>query len=185
MSEVTISMDCPPFLKQFYVFHSGGSHPVKLRKGSPEAALLKVMAQKPPICAVPDLPAPEKLTVFLPYSKAKDPRIYSHVPQKAKEAFIDYVRSHFDRRLWSDVVQIRNFPKRLNNLIEAWMEANGITVDDRNYQSVIKRFRRMQALDRDARRKKSSRLSDLSKSISDFSESSELSDNSDSEDFTV
>lgn len=164
MSDFTVSIKCPPYLKQFYIKMCGGTHPVTLRKGSPESALVKVLLEIRPEAAPPDIPADDDLIIFLPYSKAKDPRVFNWLSPKAKEALLEFIRSHFDRKIWYDIGIIRELPRRLDALIEAWMLANGIEITDTNYQAVIKRFRRMQKLDADAsrKRKKYTRLSDPS-----------------------
>lgn len=161
MSDFTVSIKCPPYLKQFYIKMTGGQHPVTLRKGSPESALVKVLLEIRPEGAPPDIPTGDDLAIFLPYSKAKDPRTHNWLSQKSKEAVLEFIRSHFDRKIWYDIGIIREFPRRLDSLIEAWMQVNGIEIDDTNYQAVLKRFRRMKKLDADAqrKRKKSQRLS--------------------------
>lgn len=143
MSEFTVTIPMPEFLKDFYLHVSGGTEPIRLRRGSPESALIVTFIARQPPKTVPETTDEAAVQVYIPTTKAKDPRTYNYLPELAKLAFVDCVRSMFDYQIWKDLMHFRNFPKKKENLIYAWMEQYGIEPTEKNFNAVNKRFLRL------------------------------------------
>lgn len=165
MPEITLKIPCEAYLAQWYINDSGGATPVKLRKNSPEQHLLRCLLVSKNSAAVMPQPDqrscgmdgqasspggcgeepedPEVLEIIIPYFKGMSPEIYNHISPRAERIFTDTLRKRFDLRIFEDLAPVINAVDRRDELIWAWMEANGIEETETNWAAVEKRLRRM------------------------------------------
>ncbi|MDE6717871.1 MAG: hypothetical protein K2J70_06735 [Muribaculaceae bacterium] len=144
MPEITLSIPCEPYLAQWFRHDSGTEEIIELRKNSPESALLRVLlANKNSIPYIPPIPKGDELKIRIPHFKGMPPEYFNRISPRGEKAFIDLIRQRFDLRLFSDLSPILHAAHRRDELIYAWMEANGIEDSETNWCAVDKRLRRM------------------------------------------
>lgn len=145
MSDITISIPCDPYLRQWIVCACGGTTPVHFRKGTPEAIFLETFLAKLPAGTIPLKPGPDMLTIALPTFRHKSPLTYCWLSPASTEALLKLLRRRFDLALWTDLATLRNYYRRKDLLIAAWMQSNGIDDTERNTLAVTKRLQRLTA----------------------------------------
>lgn len=161
----TITLTVEPYLASWLEKHFG--NPVELIKDSPESRLLKRLLDKRP----DDVTREQgNIRVNIPFYKEKDPRVYSHLCDTAKDALVESFESLFLNNLWSEVGDLRNINCQLSSVIRAWCERHGIITQTdrisnvadlkqaeeqnaRNFETVRQKYYRL--------RKKYYRLSDV------------------------
>ncbi len=146
------------YLAQWFVNDQGGNNPVKLRKGSVESGILEVFLQAPPEGYVPDLPGDGRLAIELPNFRHKDTRCCYHLPEKAREALADCIRTRFDLCMWDSLHRFSNILRRQDHLIYAFMEQHGIEINEANFCAIQKRYQRKRDIYKRALRRKKSSL---------------------------
>ncbi len=140
------------YLAQWFVHDQGGTVPVHLTRGSIESKVLEVYLAKQP-AAVPDIDRGGKVAIAIPSFRLKPPTVYNHLPKHAREALLGCIRNRFDIALWSDLHHFGNIGRRQEELIFAWMEKNGIAINERNWNAIAKRYQRQRIAYRDRLRK--------------------------------
>ncbi len=139
---MTIPITLDPYLAQWWRFDSGGADPIEIRRGSPEADFLQVFLRRPPADFRPEPPGPDSVSVLLPSFAAKDTRYYFWLSPTACRLFVDLIRTRFDVALWKALHRFQAVFRRQDDLIYAFMEANGIEPDERNFNAIAKRYQR-------------------------------------------
>ncbi len=143
MPQILLYIECEDYLRQWIIHESGGQEPVSLKKGSPESLFLEMALQRQPDGQQPIKPTESSLPIIIPEYRHKSPLYYNHLSTKARGALLKIFRSRFDLALWNDLARITHYFTRKDLLIESWMEAHGIEVNDKNTFTVIKRLRRL------------------------------------------
>lgn len=143
MSKFTFSLVLPCWLAQWYIHKCGGSLPVRLPKGSHESFLVQRLSVRKSEAIGVDIAAPGAIEIEIPDNKFKPADVYCCLPLRAKLTLIKSISEYFNLCIAEDLVT-HLFPACLKkDLIEAWMENNGIEVNDTNYSGVEKRYRRL------------------------------------------
>lgn len=144
MSEISVNIPCEQYLKQWFVNVCGGEEPVHLRKGSPESHLLEfILLPKAAVCEAPE-PSELSLNICIPTFRYKDPQSFNAISKKGAAAFLKLLRKRFDLQLWQDYASLKNVGIPKDDIVMNWMENNGIEINDRNFESVKKRLRRIE-----------------------------------------
>lgn len=143
------------YLRQWFVDQNGGSVPVKLPKGSPEASVLFYFLKCPPEGYVPEKPAENDLPIVIPQFKGKDTRYCFFLPETAKDVLREMIRTRFDLDMWSVLSKMVLQFKRLDKAIDAFMESRGIELTEKNWNAVNKRFQRKRDIYRRIKSRKS------------------------------
>ena len=133
----------PPYLRQWFIHRHGGGEPVSLIRGSIESKLLQR-------CTVPcpdGIPAPRKqegeIAIKLPYSKSHDPRVYNHITDMGKKAFVKRVKADFDIDVWEYLHDFGKIGKQQKELIYLFMEQRGILEDGTCWDAIAKIYQRL------------------------------------------
>lgn len=143
MAKISLYFDVEEYLKQWFVFDSGGEYPVRLRKKSPESIFIEV-AIRPKREAEESPKTRGNLEIIIPSFRYKDPEYYNHFPASAIPKFIAILKKRFDLQLWNDMIRVQNMPGlTFKDELQTWMEAHGIEITDTNYEAVNKRAQRM------------------------------------------
>ena len=143
MSEITLSFQCEDYLRQWFINDAGGSHPVRLRKNSPESSCLQFCLQpKSKAGKQPEIEG-TPLIVYIPEFRYKNPDDYNYISNTGRIAFIKILKQRFDLELWNDLHQFANFGIRKDELIYAWMESHEIEPTEKNFNAIAKRLQRM------------------------------------------
>lgn len=138
----TLTLDCEPYLRQWYIDHTGSEEPVKIPRKSPEASLL-LFGLKPKSQSYPIKTSSSALTIQIPTFKGLNPDSYIFLPEKSRKAFISILRAKFDLQLFRDIIKPGLFAANQDEITTAWMEAHGIEINDTNFQTIIKKLKRM------------------------------------------
>ena len=145
----TVFITLEPYLAQWLTHESGGSTPITIKRGSAEADLLEMFLSKQP--TDPDYrpqlrPLPGQVEILLPAFKHKDTRIYNYLPPRGEISLHACIRNRFKVMLWKELHTIGNVVQRTDMAISDWMEAHGIEVDDKNWNTVAKILQRNRAV---------------------------------------
>lgn len=152
---MTIKIDVPPYLAQWFRNAMGGEDIVRLPKGSPYTHLLRISLrhknQRPN-----GFRETGNLEIIIPSSPGRSSDYFNWLPDKAQKAFIQLMRDAFDAELFKELNRFSNIGKRHIEILLAWMEAKGIEETDKNTNSILKRLQiiRSRVYDRDRRKKK-------------------------------
>lgn len=139
---MTFFLDIEPYLAEWFIFANGGEVPVKLAKGSIESKYLELFLSKPP----KDTAYPLKrrgVEIEIPAYRYKPAMYWWWLSPRGERALEGIIRSRFDVQLWQDIHRVENCRELLQDILTAWMEANGIEPTDRNYNAVSKRYMRL------------------------------------------
>lgn len=143
MDRFLIYIPLEDYLAQWFIHEQGGSVPVKLTRGSVESKILEVYLIKRPENINPDLGGEGFVPVIIPEFRNRPPEIYNYLPKYAVISFTNIIRSRFDIKLWKDLNSFGNVIRnRQDELIYAWMESNGIEINEKNWNAIAKRFQR-------------------------------------------
>ena len=144
VSELTycIYLDLEPYLKDWVINDCGGETPVRFPKLSVENLNLKTYLIPLPPNAVPDVASESSLAIAIPEFKLKPPETYNYLPKAAKFELKRCIRERFKIDLWMSLYKFGYIGKRRDKLVEAYMEANGIEVNDTNFHTILKIYQR-------------------------------------------
>lgn len=146
MSDYTVYIKLPPYLRQWFVHDFGGTEPVTLTKNCIEWEILRVYLTKTPANYTEPHHDDTYVSIQLPYFRGHDPRTYNHLNQGTRVILIHCITNRFRVELWADLVNLQNYNLRIDMLLEEWMRQHGITIDDTNFQTVKQIFARMRKL---------------------------------------
>ena len=138
-----------PYLAQWLIHESEGKNPIPVKRGSAESDVLQMHLKKQP--TAPDYkpqlkPLPGQVEILLPAFKHKDTRIYNYLPPVGEACLHQCIRNRFKVALWKDLHTVGNVVMRTKESIEHWMEAHGIEVDDKNWNTIAKILQRNRAV---------------------------------------
>ncbi len=143
MNPITFSLNLDPYLAQWFSNRHGHKDIISLRKGSVESILVQRFSRRKSEATQPDIPVPGALVIAIPENKAKPAEEYSYISPKVKEMLVMVIRDAFDLCMFEDLVKPK-FPDSLKReLIEQWMEHNGIELTETNWLAVDKRYYRL------------------------------------------
>jgi len=144
----TVFLTLEPYLAQWLRHQHGGEDPIRIKRGSAEADLLRLFLKKQPTDPEfkPQLKAlPGQVEVILPFFKHKDIRTYNYLPPRGEICLHACIRNRFKVALWKDLHTVGNVVKRTNTTISQWMKDNGIVDDDTNWNTIAKILQRCRA----------------------------------------
>lgn len=139
---VLLYINFEPYLAQWLVNDNGGKTPVVFRKYSIENRILKTYLMSLPPNAVPNLPTDNSVPIVIPEYSGGDPHRVNYLPVGAMRKLHDAIRERFLIELWTALHQFGHIGKRRQDLVAAWMEANGIEVNDTNFNTILKIYQR-------------------------------------------
>ena len=144
----TVFVSLEPYLAQWIAHESGGGSPIPIKRGSAEAEVLQLHLERQP--RNPEYrrqlrPQPGQVEILLPAFKMKDTRIYNYLPPRGEVSLHQCIRNRFKVALWKDLHTVGNVVQRTDTSISDWMEAHGIIVDDKNWNTVAKILQRSRA----------------------------------------
>ena len=131
-----------PYLRQWIIHESGGSEPVDFPRGSIERDLIVTGVTLKPKDESPDVLKDGLTAFYIHNQRGHNPTSYIHMPRRIKEELKRLIKKRFDMKLMQDLLAPSNHGRQLSEIVEDWMEKNGIECDEKNYNTVIKRFQR-------------------------------------------
>lgn len=141
MSEYTINIELPPYLRQWLVYTFGGE-PIVFPKASTERRIMEMGLSLQPYNAIPDIHTETSVAIAIPCFRYKPPKDYHYLPKAAKEELVKCIRNRFVIELWQDLHCFGYIGVRHDNLFWAWMTAHGIEGNETNWNSVAKTYQR-------------------------------------------
>lgn len=129
------------YLAEWYINECGGN-PCILKKGSAESDLLELFLQKQPADVPVDLGKEANVVIKIPVFKHHDPRTYNYLPPKAKQALARTIYVRFRVQLWQDLYKLEHTETPITDLIYAWMEAHGISDNEKNWENIRQMYLR-------------------------------------------
>lgn len=138
MSEYTINIEAPEYLRQWLIYENDGVQPIVLPKLSTENHILEMCLIKTPPNAIPDLPTETSVAIAIPYFKYKHPKTYHYLPRKSKELLCKYIRQRFSYLLWTDLHRYGWIGRSKQDLLYSWMDAHGIERTEKNWNALAK-----------------------------------------------
>lgn len=139
---ILIYLPLDEYLAQWFVHERGGELPVHLARGSVESKFLELFLKPLPDGVKPQAATPDMTPVVIPEFKRRDPMTYNYLPPRAVNALVGLIRDRFDLELWSDLHRFGHIGTDRKELIEAWLEKNGMEQTEQNWNTVSKRYQR-------------------------------------------
>lgn len=133
------------YLAQWFIHQHGSQEPVQLCRGSVESKVLEVWLTTRPDETSPVKQPEGTVAVAIPYFRNKPPQTYNHLPSRAMAVLVRMIRESFDIQLWDDLHRFGNISRKQEDLVYAWMDANGIEETERNCWAITKRYQRRRA----------------------------------------
>ena len=137
-----IYLQLEPYLRQWLLNDCGNVEPIRFHKLSIENKILETFLIPVPHNASPDLEEEDSTAIYIPEFKNKKPHVYNYLPVHAKKELKRCIRNRFIIDLWNGLNKFGHIGKKRFNLIMAWMEARGIAVDDKNFNTIVKIYQR-------------------------------------------
>ena len=141
MDEIIIYLQLDPYLAQ-WLTHEHPGQVIRFPKNSAENDVLELGLIPKPFLAVDVQPGENCVPIALPFFKNKDVRKNNYLPQKARRALAQCIRTRFVIALWNDLYRFGNIGRRKQDLIWTWMEAHGIEETDTNWNTIAKIYMR-------------------------------------------
>lgn len=145
MNDYYIFLPLDDYLRQWFVHQHGEQEPVRLVRGSVEAKRLRLLLDARPREVAPDLLANAggRCPVVIPSFPTRDPRQFNYVSPAGITLLCDTIRDRFDCQLFEWMSKTHIHFQRIDNLLYAWMELNGIAPTETNWNAVAKRYQRL------------------------------------------
>lgn len=141
MSRYTVSFRLPPYLAQWFIHKQGGKLPVELSRHQPECDIMRrfLMPQ-------PDSPRKadpqDNVVIYIPSFRCKDVRQYNYLSPAAIDLLAECIRNDFIVELWNVLHCHKYLHIRLKDMIDAFMEDNGIEYNDTNWCAIQQIYNR-------------------------------------------
>ena len=137
-----IFLEFEPYLQQWLIHENGDELPILFPKLSVENRILETYLIKRPSHVSAEFPNPGSIAIGIPHFRHTNPEVYNYLPKGAKTELHEVIRNRFIIQLWTDLHRFGHIGKRKDHLVEAWMEAHGIEVNDTNFNTILKIIQR-------------------------------------------
>lgn len=128
MSNFVFYINLPKYLADWVTNRLG--NPVVFPWSSPQNAIIRTYISKQPSEVNVELPDGKAVAIAIPDSVAKPPEVYNYMGKLGKDAVAETIKDLFLRQLWTEITPLSGSRVKLNKLIAAWCEMNGIKIDD-------------------------------------------------------
>lgn len=130
-----------PYLRQWFVHESGGEVPVRLRRSSPESAIVHTfIARRPDGWTVNAHEG--SIPIVVPTIKGLDPNVWCYLPPAAMQALYNCIKNRFDVQLFTEIHDIRVKGRLLKDIFYAFMEKHGMEDTETNWNTIAKIYKR-------------------------------------------
>lgn len=153
MSQFTVKIQIEEYLKQWFINDCGTNEPITLKHGSIESKVLETFLQRQPAIRPVEMGG-EAVCIYIPTFKYKNAEIYNYLPSNAQKIFVSCIRNRFDIDLFTTLYKFENIQLDIQDLIRAYMEQHHIADNDKNFNSILKRYQRLRLLYKDRERKR-------------------------------
>jgi hypothetical protein len=145
--KISVFVFLEPYLMQWLIHQAGSTPPIEIPPRSPEADILKFYLRQPPKNYFPQLhPKDGQIQFLIPFFRHPDTRRCFYLPKKGEIALRECIKNRFRVQLWRDMNTIGVQIKRKDIAISDWMEAHGIDVTERNWNTIAKILQRKRAI---------------------------------------
>ena len=142
MSEYTIALKLPNYLKEWFVHTHGGEEPVHLIKDSAESNIVQMFLRKQPETS--ESRPGCNVSIYIPTFKAIDVRTYNYMTPTAVRVLESCIYNTFKVQMWKELHTLDRSGAELRFCILAFMEKHGISgvIGDENWNSIYKTYYR-------------------------------------------
>lgn len=146
-NRMCIYISLEEYLAEWFRHETGCGEVVQLIRGSQESEIVKqFISQRPEDVPIELGDGPAKdgqvlVPIVIPEQRLKPAITYNYLQPAAKEALVDCIRSRFKIQLFHDLHRVSCIGKRQDNLIYAWLEQHGMSMD--RWDTVAKIYQRM------------------------------------------
>lgn len=148
MSAVTIHIEMPPYLVQWFVDLNGGGDPVILDSGSVVYKKIRTsLIGEPNVAYKPDL-SESHVSIFFPDVETIEGIPMDYLTRGDREELAVFIRDSFLADFMAFMVKARRKRTRTDLRIEAFMETTGIEFNDTNWNALAKIYQRQLNADR-------------------------------------
>lgn len=141
MSQFTLSITLPPYLAQWFIHKQGGTQPVELTRDQPETDILRRFLLPQPL-EPPKRDPSANVTIYIPTFRCKDVRQYNYLSPAGVELLAETIRNDFIVDLWNVLHNHKALHIQLKDMIDAFMEDNGIEYNDTNWCAIQQIYNR-------------------------------------------
>ena len=127
MSQYVFYLKLPKYLAEWLTNRLG--NPVAFPYSSPQNAIIRTYISKQPPNVAVETGDEESVAIVIPDSVAKPVESYNYMGRLGKEAVAETIKDLFLRQLWTEITPLSGSRVKLNKLIAAWCEMNGIDVE--------------------------------------------------------
>ena len=137
-----IYLDIEDVYRDWVIHECGGEIPVKFPRHSAERDVLEVFISRPPESYIPEPYQPGMLRILLPEFKGRSTDRWFFLSNVARRALVQCIKSRSDLQLWNELSRFGYIGTNQKDLIYAWMEKHGIPINDKNWNTIAKRYQR-------------------------------------------
>ena len=148
MSNILIYVKLPLYELEWCQHHFGS--PAVFPSSTNLNNVIRHSSRRRPEGVAPETKQPGELAICLMGSKSKKPEVYNYVSIHGKAAIAEAIDDIFVMQMWEDLTDIGTRSVQLSKLVLDWMDANGISMQNNNYDNLRMKFQRI----KDAYRKK-------------------------------
>lgn len=141
MSAILTYIKLPLYERQWCEYHFGS--PCVFPSKTDINNVIRHFSRPRPADAPPETQQPGEMAICLMGSQAKKPEVYNFISKHGKEAIADAIDNIFVMHMWEELTDIGTRSVQLSKLILDWMDANGITCEDNNYENLRMKFQRI------------------------------------------
>lgn len=146
MKHLVIKITVPEYLADWCRHEWPSAEPlepgaVRFPRCSPENELLELYIRRVP----KDTVLPEEngnLTIEVPFFKNKQPGQWREVTERTRKMLAHSLQVRFKVKLWKDLYKIERLNAPITDVIYEWMDQNGITENDKNWETIRQIFYR-------------------------------------------
>lgn len=131
----------PAYEREWCETHFG--KPCEFTRGTNLNSIIRHFMRKRPDSAPPEIKQPGETAIVLVSSASKKVETYNYISKPGKEAIAKAIDDLFVMHMWEDLTgsECRNI--QINKLVLDWMEANGISRNDNNFENLRMKFQRI------------------------------------------
>ena len=139
MKDITIQVKMDGYMREWLQFHLG--NPVRFPAKSYENEVLVRYLSKRPKDMPPEAEDAGTVAIVIPDNGYRRPEYYNYLGHRGRRAIIHAIDNLFRLDLWSGCAPLLHSRRELNKGIDAWCQANGISLDSR--EAVRQKFYRI------------------------------------------
>ena len=141
MSNILIYVKLPLYEREWCETHFGS--PCEFPPASNLNNVIRHFSRIRPKDILPETQQEGELAICLMGSKSKKPEVYNYIGKHGKLAIAEAIDDLFTMHMWEDLTDIGCRNVQLTKLIRDWMDSNGISMANNNFDNLRMKFQRI------------------------------------------